>query len=781
MHGPGHSGTSWICGLLASAVAAVVPVTSAWLVDLPPSSAWALAAGALLCACRPAWRFASGLCVGGLWLASATGAAVAERLPACVVGVDHQVEARVESVRQRGPGLQLHVVTQEDGHGPTHCPVPRERQLRLYWRTPGDVRVGDRWTLVVRVRPPTGYVNPGTFDYERWLLGAGVDGTGYVRAATLSQRGTADWAARYRAEVVDGLAGRPELRYPGVIRALAVGDADGVTDRLWQLFRATGTVHLMVISGLHVGLVATFGALCAYVVLRPWLRATGIAVRTIAVLTGVAVAGFYAWLAGWGAPVQRAWIMITALTVLWCLRRHVAPYVAWCLAVVVLMLGTPLAVFHAGFWLSFGVVLVLLVGPGRVISPLPWWRRLIGVQVLVSLAMLPLLAAWHLPWATSGIVANLVAVPVVTLVVVPTSIVGAALTTFGAGWARAVAAHVLAAADGALHLLMGWLEAMAGAPQAWVTHIAVEAASLYRLVPWLAMGAVLIAIATPLRGLLWPAAAVWLSLLLPPGVRVPQGHVEVWALDVGQGAAVLVRTRSSVLLFDAGPRFPGGHDLGEAVVVPALRSLGIRRIDRLILSHGDADHAGGASAVSAALGPSTVLAGADVDDAAGQACEAGQRWVRDDVVFEIVHPSPGWRGARRGRDHRNDGSCVLVIAAAGKRVLLTGDIGARVEFDLPIPPGVDLLLVPHHGSTTSSSKRFVALTRPAHAVVQAGRFSRFGHPSPRVVARYRAVGSAVHVTGTAGAIVYRSWVPDGQHRVLGWRDRMPAVWRVAPR
>ena len=478
-------------------------------------------------------------------------------------------------------------------------------------------------------------------------------------------------------------------------------------------------------------------------------------------MVGLAAATVYGSIAGWQPPVLRAWLMTLLGALAWSSRTVPALLAVWRTALLVVGLSDPVGLLHPGPWLSFFAVLILLLAAQtRVAQRLPLTSAF-RLQGLVTLTTLPLLALWGLTFSPSGLLANLVAVPAVSLLVVPACLLGTVLAPGCGG----LADWLFAAADNTLLLVFAWLEFLTQL-RPWPPVAGFE---VPRTMPLCLAAAVF---AVPL--LLQTHRAHGVSLLLagtlcfswrPSGP--PPGEFSLTAFDVGQGSAVLVRTQQHSLLFDAGPRTRSGFDLGEAVVVPALRAARIGQLRKLVVSHGDIDHVGGATAVVAALQPLSYVGGAGVPTSR---CRAGDRWRWDDVDFEFLHPNA--QGSNR---NLNDGSCVLLVKTATERVLLPGDIGRGIEHRiLGDLPSLTLLVAPHHGSVGSSSPAFVAKTKPAIVVFQAGYRNRFDHPDPRVLARYQKVGTKILRTDAAGAVNYRSWRSDLQY----WRRRSSAVWRV---
>ncbi|MBX3707511.1 MAG: DNA internalization-related competence protein ComEC/Rec2 [Pseudomonadales bacterium] len=634
------------------------------------------------------------------------------------------------------------------------------RRLRLTWYAPEPVGQGERWRFAVAVRAPLGNVNPGGFDFERWLVGQRIHGTGSVRRGTRLTAAAPGWIERQRVALTAFVAAQ-ELASGGVLTALMVGAGGAIAPDLWEVFRATGTVHLMVISGLHIGLAVGLGygagqmlaRLCPPLLL--WIDA-----RKAGACLGALAGLGYTLVSGAGVPAQRACIMAApALLMLAWGRRGQAGGLLW-LALAGVLLADPLAIHQQGFWLSFGAVALLVIrfGSGRRRG-----GRLAGFlraqwSLTVFLAPLLLLVTGRQPLAALG--ANLVAVPLVSLVLVPLTLAGGLL----AGVWPALAAVALTSADA----VFGWLLAILSVaamfpsvnaePTRWTAVVGLAGA-----IAWLWSGAG--------RERLLLALAVGV-MLLGPMSRIPFGAFRVTAFDVGQGDAILVDTARHRLLFDTGPGFPGGRDAGATVVRPGLLATGRRYLDVLVLSHADLDHVGGLAGLEEGIAIGRVYA--SFDHPGAELCEA-QAWDWDGVRFSFVAVPRA--GPGQPLPDGNDRSCILLVEAGDRRALLTGDIGARVEAHLlrHLAQPVDLLQAPHHGSAGSSSRAFVRTLRPAHVLVSAGFGNRYGHPHPRVLENYRAVGATVHQTALAGALTWESQAPE---TVSGWRAQAPAYWRT---
>ena len=632
----------------------------------------------------------------------------------------------------------------------------RGRLLRLSWYDGFDgsptgrdqLQAGQEWALDLRLRPPGGLRNPGGHDSEKYALARRVTGTGYVREPEAARalgppRGLQAWREAMALRMGDAVAG------PGVrqVQALALGDTRGLDDHDWQVLRATGLTHLIAISGFHVGLVAGFFALLARGVWWTWpsLGRRVPAPVAAALLAMVGAAG-YAAVAGFALPTVRTVLMIGVVAAVRLQRRPTGAFDTLALAVIAVLLVDPLAVLGAGFWLSFlGVAWLVWCLPRVGSRPL---RDLLGAQWVASVGLLPLTVVLFNQASLAGPLANLLAIPWWSLVVVPLALLGTGLELLvpGAGaWAWRLAEWCFGVSwplfewMGSSPLALWWLPE----PRWFAVPLALAGAF------WL-----LLPRGLPGRGL---ALLLWLPLLWPDRKLPAPGAAELHVLDVGQGLAIVVRTAGHVLLYDAGPAVPAGFDAGERVVLPALHALGVRALDRVVVSHADHDHAGGLDAVRAGMQVAGVHApeGAGIDGS--HPCLAGERWEWDGVGFEYLHPAPHFPYLG------NDASCVLRIRTAHGTALLPGDVGDVIEQRLARqldPDGrsqaaAEVVVVAHHGSRSSSDPDFVAATGARHALVSAGFGNRFGHPRAEVVERWEHAGAAVTSTAAGGALHVR--------------------------
>jgi competence protein ComEC len=684
-----------------------------------------------------------------------------ERLDPRLEGVTLSIRGSVASVPQTRPeGVRFRFATEaSDGLPPL---------VELTWYEPDwRPRPAERLDLDVRLRRPRGFANPGGFDVEARMLREGIGATGYVRAARNDGRDWRDVArhpvlvargAAYDA-IRDSLGDRPAT---GIVAGLAVGLQDALSREQWRDLARSGTSHLMAISGMHIGMLA---AIAAWIAMRAarWRQRRGArgTARDVAVVAGTATAMVYALLAGWSVPTQRTVLMIALVAVALRLRRRLGGDDALALGVLAVLALDPLAPLAIGFWLSFvAVAVILFAGSGFLHRP-----TLAGafahVQLAVTVGLVPVLAGGFGSVSLVSAFVNVVAIPLYTIVIVPAVLLGTALVCVVPAAGQVVLEWVawlieftwpLIAASSALPFATWGLAALP-----WAGFVALGVGALAALAPLPPAGR--------LAGLvIVVACSAWRPA--PPAL----GEARVTILDVGQGLAAVVQTRGHALVYDAGPVFRSGTDTGQLVVEPFLRSRGVRRIDVLVASHDDDDHVGGAASLVKLTGVDRLIASGSSLDALGavQRCRAGQEWTWDGVEFEWLHPVD----PLLPRD--NDRSCVLAVRAGRRGVLFAGDAERIAEIEM-LERGrivvTDVVVVPHHGSRTSSSERFVAALEPRWAVVSAGHRNRWGFPAASVVARWEAAGAEVLRTADSGAIDFELR-PDAPLA-------SPVRWRVA--
>lgn len=745
--------------------------------ELPSPALW-LVGGILAClplglCVRPATRalFLVGcLLIGFGWAAWRADSRLADKLGRDWEGRDVEVIGSIAGLPQdfeRGVRFEF-AVEQCLTAGAV---VPGRLQLAWYAGPAGQpaARPGERWRFTVRLKRPHGGANPGGFDYEAWLLERGIRATGYVRPGPATRLEMFVWrpghvVERLRATVRDNFQqALPEKEWPwiGILTALAVGDQKAVQGDLWTVFNRSGTTHLMSISGLHVTMVA---GLAGWLFNLGWRRVPYLALRLPAQKAGLLAAAlaafFYALLAGFGVPAQRTLYMLLVAVAATFFGRLVAPSRVLALALLVVLLIDPWAVLAAGFWLSFGVVGALLyIGSAAVGEAGGWRARLRGwgqVQWAATLASLPVLLLVFQQFPLISPLANLLAVPVISFVVTPLALLAALLP-----WPP-----ILFLAHAVLDGLMGFLFWCA----AWPVWQAPVAPLWALLAAGLGVAVCLLPRGVPGR---WLGICLVAPAVFWPAGTIQPGEARIDVLDVGQGQAVVVRTAQHLLLYDPGPRYGPDSDAGQRVVVPYLRWLGARRVDRLVVTHGDSDHAGGQASVQAALPVGGILSSSA--EAGGERCIAGQQWQWDGVEFAMLHPrAEDYTVARAG----NNLSCVLTVTAGGQRLLLTADIESADEAALlaraPLALAADVLLVPHHGTKTSSSEPFVTAVGARHALISVGYRNRFGHPRDEVVERYVQAGARIWRTDRDGAL--QLVLRGAGVEVRGWRQQRQRYW-----
>jgi len=684
------------------------------------------------------------------WIAEAR---LADSLPAGWQGRDillTGVVAEMPRAHERGQRFVFDVETVET----EGALVPRKILLATYdgnKREPISVHAGERWRFTVRLKQPHGTSNPHGHDFEAWMLERKLGASGYVHPKGDPQR----LAAAVNGYLIERLRENVRDRfhrilgnapYTGILVALAVGDQASISQAQWQLFTRSGINHLMSISGLHITMLSGLFFALTYWLWRRSARLTLLfPARKAAALLGVLAALGYSLISGFEIPAQRTLYMLATFAAMLMLSRNIAPSQMLAAALTVVLLADPWAVLSAGFWLSFGAVtLIFYVTANRLGQP-HWLKTYGKVQWAMMVGLIPPLLALFQQLSLISPVANALAIPLVSFVVVPLTLLGAL------PWLD----WVLPLAHWALSLCMDFLHWLDQLPLAvWTQH----APPVWSI----ALGVVGAAWILAPRG--FPLRAPGAILLLPMFLVTPEkpapDSARILIFDVGQGLAVAVQTAQHTLLFDTGPDFSGEADSGNRILVPVLRALGIEQLDGLILSHGDLDHVGGTASVRQALAPGWIKTSMSADhpllaDASSVLpCRDGDVWQWEGVTFEMLHP--GAASASR-KQHDNDQSCVLRISIGTRHILLTGDIERASEARLlkqhPDKLPATLLVAPHHGSKSSSTPAFVSAVAPQQVVFTSGYRNRFHHPHPTVVARYVRQGAELLRSDRDGAIL----------------------------
>ena len=754
--------------------------------------------------------------------------------------------------------------------------VPISSKLWLSWYKPNhELKVGQRWVFKVRLRAPRGFVNPVGFDYQSWLLRKGITATGTIQQGALNNTSVYQaqpLASRLFLSFSIGLAKvRDHLRRwldeaeeqglikrAGLMKALIIADKSALTAADWRLLQDTGTAHLMAISGLHIGLVALLGyylgALGGRLInlLRGNMNSSNIADFSAAIL-----ACAYAALAGFSTPTLRALIMVISVQLFLRFRRVISKRECMSFALLAVVLVDPMAYWDMGFWMSFlaAAVLLMIYSGRQRFSPVPALlagepsgqknsdHKLFMIEALRSQWYLFFALVMPVLWLLKRVslltpLANIIAIPVVALLVAPLLLLAVLLQSFNLGAAQALALYPLRWGDLILSLLWEFLTALR-AYCAYFSEFVINRLpenTLFTGQTYLQGGQLLsgqlsyLALLVGLLGLL--------LILLPRGVpgrwlgyplllmAVVSGHLsdpvqafgqdlKLTFFDVGQGMAVAVETAGKVLIYDAGPNYSEKFNAGEAIVSPYLDGSGNARIDTMIISHADADHSGGAVQLSQRHPVDLLLAPQSLIDCFSQglevclpagwhennkkqkrtaqflhtlrasSCTELKTWRWGLAKFKVysAQTEAGPRLKRLRSGGRNNSSCLLQIEHAGVRILLTGDIEAVAERALLdsglLPESLDWMSVPHHGSKTSSSQRFLQRLQPRNVIFQYGHNNAYGHPYKAVVQRYNALGSRILNVDDEGAIQLVI-SGSGQTRITRWRRDYAHFWYASP-
>ena len=649
-----------------------------------------------------------------------------------------------------------------------------------------SIHAGERWQLVVRLKRPHGFANPNGFDVEAWMLENEIRAAGSVRGDEPNRRLAAN-AGRpidYLNQLRDRLRERmqqalKDQRYAGVLVALALGDQRAIAEADWALFNATAVSHLLSISGAHVTLFATWIALAVFAL---WRRSSQLVSRMPAQLAAAIVAATiaiaYAALSGFAVPAQRTCYMLITAALALMLRRSLSPWLILSWALVVVLLIDPWAVLAVGFWFSFIAVLMLMyVTVGRV-GERPWWHTVLLTQAAVTVGLAPLSIALFQQVSLVGPIANAVAIPLITMLVVPLTL----------AWLVVPIDALLTIA----HQLIHWLALGLQWLMTWPTPLWSQHAP-----PWWTVGLALLGALVLLAPRGWPhrwLGLVWcVPLFAINPVRPAEGEFKLTVLDIGQGTAAVVQTANHTLVYDTGPRWTDASDAGSRLIAPYLRAAGSSHIHGLVVSHLDIDHSGGAKSLLKSVPVdwmlTSVFAEAEIVKTANErgvkalGCAAGQSFTWDGVRFDVLHPDADNYAVAKLKT--NDRSCVVKVSTPRFSALLTADVEAVSEAEIvrryasaPSLLKSDVLLMPHHGSLTSSTPDFIDAVAPKIALINAGYRNRFGHPRDGVLARYAARNIPVMRTDWHGAITINS--VDALGKIEKVRETRQRYWVDRP-
>jgi competence protein ComEC len=702
--------------------------------------------------------------LGALWTLFYASNVIDERLSADLIGQDIFITGMITSIPEQDD-RRLSFEFSPDITSSTQLPS----KLRLNWYRPFPdiITTNEKWQLTVRLKQARGMMNPGTFDYEGWLFQQNIGGTGYVRTNPNNKRLAI--ASPFSVNALrQSLIERIELHFAnsqnlGLIQGLTTGIRHNINDDQWQVLRLSGTNHLLAISGLHIGLAAAIGFFSF-----KWLwsrRANNLLLlpsKEAGAIGGFITALFYAAMAGFSIPSQRALIMVATLMLTLLIRKPAAISSILAVSLFVILVHDPLAILSVGLWLSFSAVAtILFVSQNRFPAPRWQWAK---IHALIAFGLSPLLLLFFMQTSVIAPIANFVAVPVVSLLVVPLLLLGSLFL-----WLfEPVGVVLFQCADFLLSLLWPLLEFLATLPFAHWSSPALP--TLY----WLSIMLGTALLLTPRK---FPAKWLGLIGLMPLMLYSPDkpDKNEFWftLLDVGQGLSTVIQTQNHTLVFDTGPRFSDSFDTGAAVVSPFLQQQGINHIDTLIISHGDNDHIGGAVSLINEVEINSILSSVPELLSTAEHCVAGQSWQWDGVMFSFLHPRPDDHGSE------NNLSCVLKISTGNNSVLLTGDIESKAEKLLVqryhSQLASTLLVAPHHGSKTSSTAAFIDAVNPEIVLFPVGYRNRYGFPKDEVVARYNDQNRTLLNSAQNGAILFK-FKPQTLSEPILWRHHAKRIW-----
>ncbi len=735
----------YVAGIVVAGLLPFLPSNQQLLILIP----------LLLCSIgwrRTPWRLRAGL--AGLLLAVCWGQwQLNHRGQGLERAQDYAVQGTVAGLPVSQPG-RLRFTLALNGE-PSAPALARLRSVRLSWYRPDRVlEPGMQLALTVRLSVPGGRANPGGFDYPRWLLSRGIDATGYVRSLRIVGHNHCCFVDRLRFDLAQWLGSKiPQPDVRATLAALLLGIKDGLSDSQWQTLRQTGTVHLVVISGLHIGFAALAGAwLGRLISLIFWPRRQDHRQGMVAMALGLAF--IYMQLAGAAIPTQRAMLMLTVFLLSYLWLQSVSHAQRWWLALALVLTFSPLSFYDAGLWLSFTAVAILLTFGAVSYRKGLVWRT----QLAITLGMFPLLIGWFGGSALLSPLVNLLAIPFTAFLLLFASV--------ALGLAGFLQLDILLGP--LVWLIEGFWWLLDYAANLPGSYMQVSAVSGWALgIALLGSALWLLPAGFPGRGV---AALCWLPMLVGTVALQPGPTFEAWLLDVGQGLSLYMRSGDQHLLYDTGPGYRSGGSALQSAVLPALQRWQVPALDLLILSHRDNDHAGGRRHLLEAMPVHQRVSGSAqlVAEEGYTACRAGQQWQWGQTQLSILAGSEGVK--------ENARSCVLLIEHRGCRLLATGDIGFAEEARLP-PQKINWLLASHHGSRYGTGERLLQATQPDVVLVSVGARNPFGHPHPDMLARVAAQSVPVASTSQAGAL--RLTVSaGGECQLGGWRERQSHYWQI---
>ncbi len=709
------------------------------------------------------WLFAC-LLIGFSWTFFIAFDHLSTQLPEELAGKDIQIHGRVIDLPQIDERkVRFNFLLHEPKNG-----VPDK--IRLSWYYPKTtLKVGQVWRLTVRLKPPHGNMNPGGFDYEQWLFVKNIGATGYVRnkpePLLIAERAGWQGIDTWRERIARRLQNHSDtIKFFGLIKALIIGDKSSISQAQWKVLRKTGTVHLMAISGLHIGMIA---GIVFFLVIKIWLR-TGILrwlPAKIAALAAIIVAILYSSLAGFSVPTQRALIMLSMVMLAIFADKQTRSYHTLAVAILFVLIFDPLAVLNAGFWLSFSAVaMIIFVLGGRLRRP-GYWKSAVSIHFVTAIGLAPFLILFFQQTSVVAPIANLIAVPIVGLMIVPLCLLAGIGLFFSLTWLQGLLKlidYVFQQLWNALVFFSDLPIAVVNRPQPDLFTIGL---AIFGILWFLAPKGI------PAR---WLGGCLILPLVFPVTEQIKPGEAKLTLLDVGQGLSAVIQTANHSLIFDAGAKYSQYYDSGNNVLIPFLRFNQINKVDTLVISHGDNDHIGGSKSLIEGIQVKKIITSVPekLIEYKPTICTAGQQWVWDGIEFAIMSP--------KGNifDSENDNSCVLLVTTTTGKFLLTGDIEKPAENWLVTTYGkklqADVLVAPHHGSKSSSSIAFLDQVKPKIVLFPVGYLNRFGFPHKEILERYRLRGIQLVNVAKTGAISIN--FSRRSMKMETWRDKHGKYW-----
>jgi len=720
--------------------------------------------------------FVMSLWAGFLWALLHAYFKVLPELDESLEGVDLQVSGKISSipvVQARNVRFEFLIHRSEIVSNGQLVSLPKKVRLNWYGRVP-EMQLGETWNLRVRLKRPWGFANPGGFDYEKWLFEQGIRATGYVRNKGINERVRETSILNptyYVRTVLNKKLSKIQEENSSVLKALVLGERGQIDTQRWQVLSQTGTNHLLAISGLHVGIVSGFAY---FIMLFLWKRKEELCLRVaahrIAALIAILIAIFYAMLAGFSIPTQRAMIMATVVFLSIYSMQSIRVWNILSIALMCVLVIDPFSVLSPGFWLSFVAVAIILFTIKSKSTKYVKWVGMIRMQLILSLGLFPLTLLFFQQASIISPVANIFAIPWISFLVVPMSLIGSLFLLLN----ETLGNWLLGIADHLLEIFWVVLEFLHSLPFATWYH----AVPNWTIIP-ACVGILLLLSPKGFPGKIL-SIALLSPLLFAQQTKTHENELRVNVLDVGQGLAVVLEAGDKVLLYDTGPKFSNSFNAGGAVIVPYLRQRGIRQIDTLVVSHGDSDHSGGLSGVLSNLQVEHLISSniEDYKHPKKDLCNSELEWYWRSVRFKFLHPTNEL--IEKGRLSSNNSSCVLLVEHSAGKILLTGDIEKSVERKLIKKQtnslDIDVLIAPHHGSNSSSTKAFIEATSPDYVVFAAGYRNPYGFPDEKVISRYKEFCSDLVNTATRGMITFTFSDKNGLQLLPEYREVRQRFW-----